>query len=746
MFGGSPPDAGPAAVASTPARADVLRPTPPGFTAFPPRPGPVPPSLRRRALLAAGTAYQWVEVLLDRLVSSPLNPLYHTGTIAVFSLAVATVTGIYLFVFYRVGTEEAHRSIEGIMAHPLGVGALMRSLHRYASDAAIVAAVLHGAKMLLGDRFSGARWIGWVSGLVLVGLVWVTGATGYWLVWDVQAQILSVTTARLLDVLPIFGEPLVRTFVDATRVQRFLFFLVLFLHISIPFLLGAVYWLHVMRLSRARFFPPRVVLWVTGAALVAASLVRPALSGPPADLSRLPGAVPVDWFYFPYFPLTALDPRLGWALVFGVGLVSVTLPWWLRAPAPARARVDDPACTGCQRCWRDCPYEAVMMVPREDGGGRARQVAVVNPAKCVGCGICVGACDSAGILLGDQPVSVLGEVVVARLRAVRTRDAERPAVLVYACRAFPGLEPSLDALGVPRGRPGVTVMGLPCAGALHPAMVTKALEAGAAGVFVAACVPEDCPFREGSRWLVERFGGRRAPVLRRPDDGRLRVRWYAPVETARLGRDLATFQETLAARPGSAPAVGGRAGAAPAIEARRPGPARLAGFAALLAVAAGALAVLSAAPWQATPSDAAALRIAFKHVARLEAGPAGGPAPAELAKLPRHMRPQGPAAVPRGSRVDTTLRVTVDERLVLERRYRPGGLRRDGPTFGYEELRLAPGRRRIEVLLVDGDPAAHVPAGETGDAGPWRLVREVDVAPGRVLLVELVEGRGLEAR
>ncbi len=514
------------------------------FLAFPPRP------IRRerwprRLLAGAATVNQWAEALLDRLVSPSLNPLYHSGTIAVFSLAVATVTGLYLFVFYRVGTEAAHRSIEGIMAHPLGIGALMRSLHRYASDAAILAAALHGLKMLLDDRFWGARWIGWVSGLSLLSLVWVTGATGYWLVWDVQAQILSVTTAKLLDVLPIFGEPLVRTFVDSERIQTFLFFLVLFAHISIPFLLGAAYWFHVMRLSRARFMPPRVVLWVTGAALVVASLVRPAVSGPPADLSRLPGLVPIDWFYFFYFPLTRLDPKVGGALTFGAGLVAVALPWLLRGPAPARARVDNPACTGCTRCWKDCPYEAIVMVPRQEGG-RYKQVAVVNPAKCVGCGICVGACDSAGILLGDQPVSVLGEAVTWRLRAA-SAAGEGPPVVVYACRLMGRLGETLSADGSLAGVPGVTVMGLPCVGMLHPEMITKTLSAGARGVFVAGCMPENCSAREGSRWLAERLSGRRLPSLKGLPEGRLVVRWYAPVEVDRFLRDLAAFQRRLAA-------------------------------------------------------------------------------------------------------------------------------------------------------------------------------------------------------
>jgi coenzyme F420-reducing hydrogenase delta subunit/ferredoxin len=499
--------------------------------------------VHRRWLHAAGAAWQWAEVALDRLVSPSLNPLYHTGTIAMFSLAVALVTGIYLFLFYRVGTEAAHRSIEDIMAQPWGIGALMRSLHRYSSDAAVLAAALHGFKMFLNDRFWGARWIGWVSGLTLFGLVWVTGATGYWLVWDVQAQVLSVTGAKFLDVLPVFGEPLVRTFLDAGRIQNFLFFLILFIHITIPLLLGAVYWLHIMRLSRARFMPPRIVLWVTGAALLAASLLRPALSGPPADLGRLPGVIPIDWFYFFYFPLTRLDPRWGWAICFGLGLVALVIPWALRGPTPPRAKVENIACTGCTRCWKDCPFEAIIMVPRQDGT-RYKQVAVVNPAKCVGCGICVGACDSAGILLGDQPVSLLGYAVTARLRAVSKPDGPA-SVLVYTCRPMRHLVDRLGSDGLPEGMAGVTVMGLPCVGTLHPDMITKSLEAGAAGVFIAGCVPEDCPYREGSLWLAERLGGQRLPSLKEVPEGRLRVRWYSPVEVSRLLRDVRAFQQEL---------------------------------------------------------------------------------------------------------------------------------------------------------------------------------------------------------
>jgi coenzyme F420-reducing hydrogenase delta subunit/Pyruvate/2-oxoacid:ferredoxin oxidoreductase delta subunit len=503
----------------------------------------------RRALHRAGAVYQWLEVGLDRLVSSPLNPLYHAGTIAVFALAVATVTGLYLFLFYRVGTSAAHASVEAIVRQPLGIGALTRSLHRYASDAALVAAALHGLKMLLNDRFWGARWVSWVTGLALMALVWVTGATGYWLVWDMQAQVLSLATARFLDVLPFFTEPIVQTFVRADGIQNFLFFVVLFVHISVPLLLGALYWLHVMRLARARFFPPRVVLWVTGVALLIASLLRPALSGLPADPARLPGVIPVDWFFFAYFPLTRLDPRTGWAIVAGSGLLALAVPWLFRGREPARAKVERAECTGCQRCYKDCPYDAILMVPRADGG-RYRTEAVVNPARCVGCGICVGACDSAGILLGGQHVRVLTGAVTARLvnaRTVRAGGAgpPPPPVLVYACRLMPHLEGRLDPGGALRDVPGAIVMGLPCVGMLHPDMLREALAAGAAGVYIAGCVPEDCQFREGSGWLAQRLSGERLPRLKDVPPGRVRLRYFSPVEVGRLVRELADFAREL---------------------------------------------------------------------------------------------------------------------------------------------------------------------------------------------------------
>ncbi len=118
-------------------------------------------------------------------------------------------------------------------------------------------------------------------------------------------------------------------------------------------------------------------------------------------------------------------------------------------------------------------------------------------------------------------------------------------MLVYACRLMQPLAGRLGPDGSLDGLPGVTVMGLPCVGTLHPDMITKSLAAGAEGIFVAGCVPEDCPYREGSRWLAERLTGQRLPSLKQVPEGRLRVRWYSPVEVGRFVRDTRLFQEEL---------------------------------------------------------------------------------------------------------------------------------------------------------------------------------------------------------
>jgi hypothetical protein len=181
----------------------------------------------------------------------------------------------------------------------------------------------------------------------------------------------------------------------------------------------------------------------------------------------------------------------------------------------------------------------------------------------------------------------------------------------------------------------------------------------------------------------------------------------------------------------------------PVLADRRPGPGRLAGFILLFVAVAAGLAVFSAFPWAATPPDVAMLKVAFKHVsASAEAGAALSRE--ELEKLPRHMRPEGGQSGASGTRRDTIVRVTLDGRPLLERTYRPSGLRHDGPTFVYEELSVPLGRHVLEAALVE---AGGAPAKSDATSSPERrIVAAVEVEPGQVLLLELSSQQELALR
>jgi ribosomal protein S2 len=87
-----------------------------------------------------------------------------------------------------------------------------------------------------------------------------------------------------------------------------------------------------------------------------------------------------------------LDRSLG-----GTTLLLAALPWIPPAAKPPIAEIHLENCSACGFCAEDCPYGAIDMVPREDGG-RVTLQAQVDPTLCVGCGICVGACPASSPL------------------------------------------------------------------------------------------------------------------------------------------------------------------------------------------------------------------------------------------------------------------------------------------------------------------------------------------------------------
>jgi ferredoxin len=482
------------------------------------------------------------DAALNRLYGSRWNPFYHSGALVVALLLVLIVTGVYLLLFYRIGApyESTARITEQVW-----LGRWIRSLHRFASDAAVVAIAVHALRMLVQRRTWGARAMAWITGVLLMLVFMVCGWTGYVMVWDVQGQVLAVEGARLLDRLPILTEPLSRTFVGDRPLPSAFFFTNLFLHVALPIGLGLMLWMHVARSARPTLLPSRGVGWGVVALLTAVSVLWPVTMSPEADLFRVPGEAEYDWFFSFWLPLArAVPPGVTWTLAIAATVALLLVPRLTRPPAGARpgpSVVEERLCTGCEQCVADCPYQAITMVPSELG--RSPMVALVDPALCVSCGICAGSCAPMGV----GPPGRTGRDQLARARAfVAERRPAADAVVLVACERGAG---GAAAAGTFDGSP---VFPVRCAGSLHTSVIEYLVRSGAGGVMVVSCPAEDCWNREGGRWVRERmFHDREAELQARVDRRRVRLVEAAGAEPGVVRKALRAFREALpAAEPG----------------------------------------------------------------------------------------------------------------------------------------------------------------------------------------------------
>ncbi|MEQ1805108.1 MAG: 2Fe-2S iron-sulfur cluster-binding protein, partial [Burkholderiaceae bacterium] len=270
-----------------------------------------------------------VEALFNRAFGDRLNPLYHLGAITFFLFWVVCGTGLYLYAFFETGVADAYASVEALTHHQWYAGGVLRSVHRYGSDALAITMLLHLMRHFAFDRFRGFRWFSWTSGVALLWGVYVSGINGYMLPWDRLAQFVIVASFEWIDWLPGFGGTLSRNFIHPASVNDRLFSLLSFMHIGVPLVVLLLMFIHVQRVPKAATNPPRPIVLSLALLLIALSLLRPALSqGGAANLSVAVTELQFDWFLLALFPLFyALPLAQVWALVAAGTSLLIALPW-----------------------------------------------------------------------------------------------------------------------------------------------------------------------------------------------------------------------------------------------------------------------------------------------------------------------------------------------------------------------------------------------------------------------------------
>lgn len=498
--------------------------------------------------------FDTAEATLDRVFPAAWNPLLNLGALGFFFYWIITASGIYLYIFFDTGVLDAYASVEYITHEQWYLAGVMRSFHRYASDGLVIVMLLHLAREFARDRYRGVRWFSWASGIPVLILVYVAGISGYWLVWDQLAQYVATVSTEWLDRLAIFGESVANNFLSPDTLDSRFFTLMIFMHIAVPLLALGLLWLHLQRISRPKINPPRGLAVGTGLSLLVLSLVDPAISHPPADLARVPDALHLDWFYLGLYPLLDKWPgTVTWGASLVVLVIFSAMPWLPPLRRSAVARVDLDNCNGCARCFVDCPYSAISLVPRSDGKPFAQEPSV-NPALCVACGICVGACPTAmpfrrltplipGIDLPDQTAASL----CAQVEETAAGLTGTQRVLIFTCGE--------GAKAAQLADDQTAAITLACIGQLPPAFIDYVLSRKLAdGVILTGCAENSCQARQGINWTEQRLAGERDPHLRaRVPRHRLRKLWAGPLGISALRHEIAEFRQQLEATNDPAP-------------------------------------------------------------------------------------------------------------------------------------------------------------------------------------------------
>ncbi len=497
-------------------------------------------SLRQRGL----ALWQCIEQGLDAFFGASGNPLRHLGALGFYFLWIALATGVYLFILLDTGVEDIHTSIQYYTHEQWWLGGILRSLHRYAADGLVLVMLLHLVREFLYGRYHSFRWFSWVTGVPVLWLVYASGIGGYWLVWDQLGQFSAIASTEWFDWLPVFREPAARNFLTPGALGDRFFSLLVFLHIGIPLILLLALWVHIQRVAHSDVFPSRALALGMFVTLLALSLVKPTVSHGKADLSVVPALLHIDWYYLFVHPLMYLtSPGALWGMAAAFTLLLLVLPLLPHTRQPPIAVVNPPNCNGCRRCFDDCPYDAIDMLPHPDKPGH--QLARVIPDLCASCGICAGACPSStpfrsvetlvtGIDMPQQPVGALREDMERRIAALT--GPVKIAVFGCECAAEAQRLESADT----------AVLNLMCSGLLPPSFVEYALRGGADGVLVTGCREGSCAYRFGTRWTDERLAGRREPHLRQTVPAeRLRIAWADGHELSGLKAELEDFRHSL---------------------------------------------------------------------------------------------------------------------------------------------------------------------------------------------------------
>jgi ubiquinol-cytochrome c reductase cytochrome b subunit len=132
---------------------------------------------------------------------------YIWGSTLTFALFIQFVTGVFLWMHYVPGANNAWESVYYIQ-HEMTGGWFLRGLHHFTAQAMTVLLVLHLMQVVIDGAYKAPREVNFWFGVVLLMLTLGLSLTGYLLPWDQKGFWATKVATNILAITPIVGPAL----------------------------------------------------------------------------------------------------------------------------------------------------------------------------------------------------------------------------------------------------------------------------------------------------------------------------------------------------------------------------------------------------------------------------------------------------------------------------------------------------------------------------------------------------------
>ncbi|MFD2112319.1 cytochrome b [Thiorhodococcus fuscus] len=320
----------------------------------------------------------WRAHLSEYFAPKNLNFWSFFGSLAILTLVMQIVTGIWLAMNYKPDATLAFASVEYIM-RDVDWGWLIRYMHSTGASAFFIVIYMHMFRALLWGSYRKPRELLWMIGVVIYLAMMATAFFGYLLPWGQMSYWGAQVIVNLFAAVPVIGDDLsvwVRgdyVISDATLNRFFAF------HFLLPFVLVGLVFLHIVALHHVGsnnpdgieikqgpkgnrwsdkapadgipFHPYYTVKDLMGVVVFLAlfALVMffmPTFGGifleapnfQPANPMQTPPHIAPVWYFTPFYAMLRAIPPMwnsqfpGVVVMFSAILIMFALPWLDRSP------------------------------------------------------------------------------------------------------------------------------------------------------------------------------------------------------------------------------------------------------------------------------------------------------------------------------------------------------------------------------------------------------------------------------